>query len=56
MEVLNDLVGYKDLKIFQNTEWFSFSLDSVLLPNFVTLNKNIETVIINIKQQKQYEN
>lgn len=45
MEVLNDLVGYKDLKIFQNTEWFSFSLDSVLLPNFVTLNKNIETII-----------
>lgn len=45
MEVLNDLVGYKDLKIFQNTEWFSFSLDSVLLPNFVTLNKNIETVM-----------
>lgn len=45
MEVLNDLVGYKDLKIFQNTDWFSFSLDSVLLPNFVTLNKNIETII-----------
>lgn len=45
MEVLNDLVGYKDLKIFQNTEWFSFSLDSVLLPNFVTLNKNVETII-----------
>ena len=45
MEVLNDLVGYKDLKIFQNTEWFSFSLDSVLLPNFVTINKNIELVM-----------
>lgn len=45
MEVLNDLVGYKDLKIFQNTDWFSFSLDSVLLPNFVTLNKNIEIIM-----------
>lgn len=45
MEVLNDLVGYKNLKIFQNTEWFSFSLDSVLLPNFVTINKNIELVM-----------
>lgn len=45
MEVLNDLVGYKNLKIFQNTEWFSFSLDSVILPNFVTLNKNIETIM-----------
>lgn len=45
MEVLNDLVGYKDLKIYQNSKWFSFSLDSVLLPNFVTLNKNIEVVM-----------
>ena len=41
MEVLNDLVGYKNMKIYQNSDWFSFSLDSVLLPNFVTLNKNI---------------
>lgn len=45
MEVLNDLVGYKNFKIYQNTEWFAFSLDSVLLPNFVTLNKNIETIM-----------
>lgn len=45
MEVLNDLVGYKNLKIYQNTEWFAFSLDSVLLPNFVTLNKNIERIM-----------
>lgn len=45
MEVLNDLVNYKNLKIYQNTDWFLFSLDSVLLPNFVTLNKNIKTVM-----------
>jgi len=45
MKVLNDLVGYKNLKIYQDTNWFSFSLDSVLLPNFVTLNKNIKTVM-----------
>ena len=45
MEVLNDLVGYKNLKIYQNTEWFSFSLDSVLLPNFITLNKNINLIL-----------
>ncbi len=45
MEILNDLVGYKDLKIFQNTDWFSFSLDSILLPNFVTLNKNIKLIM-----------
>lgn len=45
MEVLNDLVNYQNLKIYQNTDWFLFSLDSVLLPNFVTLNKNIKTIM-----------
>lgn len=45
MEVLNDLVGYDNLKIFQNTDWFSFSLDSVLLANFVTINKNISSIL-----------
>ena len=45
MEVLNDLLGYHDLKIFQNTDWFSFSLDSVLLPNFVTINKNVKNIL-----------
>lgn len=45
MEVLNDLVNYENLKIYQNTDWFLFSLDSVLLPNFVTLNKNIKTIM-----------
>lgn len=45
MEVLNDLVGYKNMKIYQNTDWFSFSLDSVLLPNFVTLRKNVRNII-----------
>ena len=40
MSVLNDLVGYKNLKIYQEPDWFSFSLDSVLLPNFVKINKN----------------
>ena len=45
MSVLNDLVGYKNLKIYQEPDWFSFSLDSVLLPNFVSLNKNIKTIM-----------
>ena len=45
MRVLNDLVGYKNLKIYQESNWFSFSLDSVLLPNFVTINKNIKVIM-----------
>ena len=38
MEKINDLVGYDNLKIYQNDDWFKFSLESVLLPNFVTIN------------------
>ena len=37
MEVINDLLGYDNMKIIQNTDMFSFSLDSVLLANFVSL-------------------
>ena len=45
MEVINYLLGYKNLKIYQNTEMFNFSLDSVLLPNFITINKNITNIL-----------
>lgn len=37
MEVINDIVG-KNLKIYQDNEFFKFSLESVLLPNFVNIN------------------
>ncbi|MBO5376242.1 MAG: tRNA1(Val) (adenine(37)-N6)-methyltransferase [Bacilli bacterium] len=33
------------MKIVQNNEYFNFSLDSVLLPNFVTLNKGIKKIL-----------
>lgn len=45
MEVVNYLLGYKNLKIVQNTDMFNFSLDSVLLPNFVTLNKKTAKIL-----------
>lgn len=44
MEVLNDILGYKNRKIFQDTDCFSFSLDSIMLANFATIrlkDKNI---------------
>ena len=44
MEVINDILAYEKLKIYQNPSMFQFSLDSVLLPNFVTLNKNIKRI------------
>lgn len=38
MEVINFLLGYNDLRIVQESDMFCFSLDSVLLPQFVTIN------------------
>lgn len=37
MEVLNDILGYKNRKIYQDNDCFSFSLDSVMLANFATI-------------------
>lgn len=45
MKVINDLVGYSNLKIVQDNKYFNFSLDSVLLPNFVTINKNVKNIM-----------
>lgn len=45
MEVINYLLGYENLKIYQNTDMFNFSLDSVLLPNFVSLNKKTKRIL-----------
>lgn len=45
MEVINNLLNYKNMKIVQNTDWFSFSLDSVLLANFVTIKKNSKSIL-----------
>ena len=45
MEVKNYLLGYKDMYIYQNPEMFSFSLDSVLLPNFITINSNVSNIL-----------
>ena len=36
MEILNDILGYQNRKIYQDNNYFSFSLDSVLLANFVS--------------------
>ena len=44
MEVINDLLNYNNLKIIQNSEWFSFSLDSVLLADFAGTRNNIKII------------
>ncbi len=45
MEVINNLLNLKDYKIIQRTDGFSFSLDSVLLANFATINKRVNNII-----------
>ncbi len=45
MKVTNYLLGYKDLYLVQDTDMFNFSLDSVLLPNFITINKNAKKIM-----------
>ena len=45
MEQINDLVGIANLKIYQNDKWFKFSLESVLLPSFVTINLRCKKIL-----------
>ena len=45
METINDLLEINNLKIYQNDDWFKFSLESVLLPNFVTINLRCKKII-----------
>ncbi|MCL2522797.1 MAG: tRNA1(Val) (adenine(37)-N6)-methyltransferase [Erysipelotrichales bacterium] len=44
-EVINDLMGYEGLKIIQNPEMFNFSLDSMLLAAFATVNNKTKRII-----------
>ena len=44
MERINDIVG-KNLKIYQNDDYFKFSLESVLLPHFVKINLRDKNII-----------
>ena len=45
MKVLNDILGYKYRKIYQNNEWFCFSLDSIILANFIHIKYNVKNII-----------
>ncbi len=45
MKRINDLVGFDNLKIVQNDDWFKFSLEAVLLPYFVKINSNCHNIL-----------
>ena len=43
-EVINYLLAYKKMKIIQRKDMFNFSLDTVLLAHFCTIQKDIQTI------------
>ena len=42
---INDLVYFKNIKIVQNKDYFNFSLDSILLPNFVEITRKNKKIL-----------
>ena len=44
-KVINDLVYFKNIKIVQNKNYFNFSLESILLPNFVEITPNTKNIL-----------
>ena len=45
MKVLNDILGYKDLKLYQDPDYFCFSLDSVVLANYCKIRKRDTKIV-----------
>ena len=52
--VVNDLVGYNDLKIVQNNKYFNFSLESVILPRFCNINSSTKILLIFVQEMHLY--
>lgn len=44
-EVINYLLAYENMKIIQRKDMFNFSLDTVLLANFCTINKDVSVIV-----------
>ena len=42
---INDLVYFKNIKIVQDKDYFNFSLDSILLPNFVEITRKTKKIL-----------
>ncbi len=45
MELIHELLGYQNIKIIQNDDMFSFSLDSMLLADFVKTSAKTKNII-----------
>lgn len=44
-EVINDVLSIEGLKIIQRTDFFNFSLDSILLAGFLTINRTSKKIL-----------
>ncbi|ASZ09446.1 tRNA1(Val) (adenine(37)-N6)-methyltransferase [Mesoplasma chauliocola] len=45
MKILNDLLGYENRKIYQDSEMFNFTLDSILIARFINLKSGIKNIV-----------
>ena len=45
MKRLDDILGYNNLKIYQDSNFFSFSLDSIILANYATVRLRDKNII-----------
>ncbi|MBQ6323303.1 MAG: tRNA1(Val) (adenine(37)-N6)-methyltransferase [Bacilli bacterium] len=45
MDRIDDVLGYKNLKIYQNSSYFSFSLDSIVLANYATIRLRDRSIV-----------
>ena len=45
MKQIHELLGYKNIKIIQDTEMFSFSVDSMLLADFIKVSYSTKNII-----------
>ena len=45
MKQVHELLGYKNIKIIQDDEMFSFSVDSMLLADFVKISYKTKNII-----------
>ena len=45
LERINDILGYKNRRIYQDDKFLSFSLDSIILANYSTIRKKDNNII-----------
>ena len=55
MERLDDVLGYKNLKIYQNSDFFSFSLDSIILANYSSIRLRDRKIVDGSKSKYEHQ-